>query len=258
MTSRLGELLDRRQVLRLLISRDLKVKYARSALGYFWTVLEPLLLAVMYWFVFQKIANIDIDNYALFVISGILPWLWFSGTISSSTNALASQAKLVTSTNLPREIWVLRHVGARTAEFVFSLPVLLLFVVVMGVTPTSQIALYPVSFVIQVAFLTGISLFLSAVTVILPDLKRLIRVTMRIFFYLSPVLYPTGKVPESWQWVYILNPLVGILEGYRAAWFPQFYQGWQVLGVSALWAVGALALGWATFFRLERVVLKEL
>ncbi|MGH8866459.1 MAG: ABC transporter permease [Actinomycetes bacterium] len=258
MTSRVRAVLDRREVLRLLVARDLKLKYERSALGYLWTTLEPLLLATIYWFVFEKVFDVGIDNYVLVIICGILPWLWFSGTVSQSTGSLAGQARLVTSTSLPREIWVLRAVGSKAVEFVFSLPVLLLFVLVTGVSTGPGLLLFPVAFLIQITLLTGVALLLSTVAVVVPDVKRLIRVVMRVFFYMSPVLYPSGRVPEPYQWAYELNPLVGIIEAYRAAWFPEYYAGHHLLTYSAVVAVVVLLLGWRAFARLERVVLKEL
>jgi ABC-2 type transport system permease protein len=258
MTSRVRAILDRREVLRLLVVRDLKVKYEKSALGYLWTTLEPMLLACMYWFVFSQVLDVQIENYVLVIICGILPWLWFSGTVQQSTGSLAGQARLVTSTNLPREIWVLRLVLSKTVEYVLSLPVLVLFVLVTGVSTGPEIVWFPVAFLVQVVLLSGVALLLSAVAVVVPDVRRLIRVTMRVFFYTSPILYPSGKVPEQYQWVYDLNPLVGIIESYRAAWFPQFFEGPHQLAQSAVVAVVLFVIGWIAFARLEPVVLKEL
>lgn len=258
MTSRVRAVLDRREVLRLLVSRDLKLKYERSALGYFWTILEPLLLAFMYWFVFEKIAGIDIENYPLLLIAGILPWLWWSGTVSQSTNSIAGQARLVTSTKLPREIWVLRAVGSKAVEYVLSLPVLVLFVLITGASTGSGLLLFPIAFAIQIVLLTGVALLLSSIAVIVPDIKRLIRITNRVFFYMSPVLYPTSRVPDEYKAILQFNPLSGILEAYRAAWFPEQYEGHQGLVIAGIEAVIIFSLGWWAFSRLERVVLKEL
>lgn len=258
MTSRLRAVAGRRQVLWLLVARDLKLKYQGTTLGYLWSVLEPLTLAVVYWFVLQKIARLDIENYPLFIIASILPWMWVNGAVAESTRALSSQSRLVTTTRLPREIWVLRSAGSKLVEFLLTLPVLALFVLVAGQPPSRYLLLLPVVVAVQTMLLTGVALFLSAVSVIVADTRRLVRVVMRIMFYVSPVLYPAFLVPTSARWLYDLNPMVGLLESYRAVWFPAYYPGLPVLAVSAVAAFGVLAVGWATFTRLEPAVLKEL
>ena len=116
-------------ILSLLVSRDLKVKYADSVLGYFWSVLEPLVMAGVYWFVFTKLMTRQVgeDPYIVFLLCGMLPWQWASAVLRSSMKALSKDSKLVRSTNLPREIWVLRTVGSKFAEFLYALPVLAFF-----------------------------------------------------------------------------------------------------------------------------------
>lgn len=258
MITRLRAVAERHRVLWLLVVRDLKLKYEGAALGYLWSVLEPLLLAGVYWFVLHKIARLPIENYPLFIIAGILPWMWVNGAVAESTRALSSQARLVTTTRLPREIWVLRLSGSKLVEFLLSLPVLVLFVLVSAQAPSRYLWLLPLVVVVQTLLLTGVALLMSAVSVIVADARRLVRVALRVTFYVSPVLYPATFVPDPARWLYDLNPLVGLLETYRAVWFPDSYPGLHVLAISAVAALAVLAAGWAVFTRLEPAVLKEL
>ena len=128
---RLRALWGHRRILWLLIIRDLKVKYSDSVLGYVWSILEPLMMAGVYWFVFTKLMERQLgeDPYIVFLLCAMLPWQWTNAVLRSSMKALSKDSKLVRSTNLPREIWVLRTVGSKFAEFMFALPVLAFFAV---------------------------------------------------------------------------------------------------------------------------------
>ena len=122
---------NRRRAIKLLVTRDLKVRYASSTLGYLWSVLEPLLLAGIYWFIFTQIftRTVGVEPYIVFLLAGLLPWTWFNGAVTDAARALHTEAKLVRSTNVPREVWVVRVVLSKGVEFLLSLPVLFLFAV---------------------------------------------------------------------------------------------------------------------------------
>jgi len=163
-TTRLGTLWQNRRVLQLLISRDLKVKYASSALGYVWTILDPLMMAFVYWFVFTKLMEraIGEDPYVVFLLCAMLPWQWANGVLRGSMRALSKDAKLVRSTSLPREIWVLRTVGSKFAEFLFAIPVLAAFAVFTGAQLHWQVVYFPLAAGIQAVLLTGAGLALGS------------------------------------------------------------------------------------------------
>ena len=266
MVSRLRAIYVRRDILRLLITRDLKVKYADSKLGYLWSVIDPLLMAGVYWFVFTQIfaRGVGSEPYLLFLLLGMLPWNWANGVIGESANALKADAKLVRSSNLDREIWVLRVVGSKAMEFLFSLPVLVLFVVIYWQPPSWYLLAFPLAVLIQATFLVGVGLLLAPLAVLYRDIKRLLRVVLRVLFYLSPVIYgvrdvqASPKVPDWVATVYLLNPLAGVFDLYRAAFFPSFFVGWAEVVEAAVVSVGFLAVGVVVVTRLESRVLKEI
>ena len=264
MVSRFRAIYARRDILRLLISRDLKVKYADSKLGYVWSVLDPLLMAGVYWFVFTQIFSRGVgrEPYLLFLLLGMLPWNWANGVIRDSMRALTADAKLVRSSNLSREVWILRIVGSKAMEFFFSLPVLLLFVLIYMKGASWYVLALPLAVLIQTVFLVGVALTLAPLSVLYSDIKRLLRVVMRVLFYLSPIIYGVRDVQErAPEWVgqlYVLNPLAGTFDLYRAAFFPDFFVGWTEVVIAAVVSLGFLALGMVVFSRLEGRVLKEI
>ncbi|HKA68718.1 MAG TPA: ABC transporter permease [Actinomycetes bacterium] len=265
--ARVRAIMTHRPELKLLITRDLKVKYEKSVLGYVWSILEPLLLATVYFFVFGVIMGVGTEDYLVYLLAGMLPWLWASSTINGSTGALTGQARLVKTTSVPREIWVLRLVGARWVDFALSLPVLVLFAILYRRAPhLGHLALLPFVMIVQAILLTGIALLLASITVLFRDVKNVVKIVMRLLFYFSPILYGFEKIqklPDVVVQFYTLNPFVGILELNRAVWFPDELQKAGISWVSAVLPTivltGALfVLGWTVFGRLERAVLKEL
>ena len=249
----------RRRAVRLLVARDLKVRYASSSLGYLWSVLEPLLMAGIYWFVFTQVftRSVGAEPYIVFLLAGLLPWTWFSTCIGDTAKALRSDAKLVRSTNVPREIWVLRVVAAKGIEFVLSLPVLFLFALLQAAPVSWEILLVVPAVVLQATLLLGLGLLLAPLIVLVRDLERVIRIALRLGFYASPVIFTVSDVPGPWAGLFALNPLSGIFELFRAGFFPGQLD-WTHVGVSVTSSLVLLVVGWAVFARLERTVLKEI
>ena len=180
-------------------TRDLKVRYAGSALGYLWTVLDPLLMSLVYWFVFTKIFNRtagpEFDPYMLYLVSGQLIWAWFNGGVTGVTRALRSEAQMVRSTNVPRELWVLRVILSKGVEYFFGLPVLVVFAVVYAVGPTKYAILLPLAWLMVVVLLLGIGLILAPLCVLVRDVERIVPIIMRVMFYASPILYSITNAP---------------------------------------------------------------
>ena len=221
---RVGRVVRYRRILRLLVARDLKVRYAGSALGYVWTILEPLLMSLVYWFVFTKIfhrsAGPAFEPYMLYLVSGQLTWQWFNGGVNGVTKALRSQAQMVRSTSVPRELWVLRVIISKGVEFFLGLPVLVLFAVAYLTRPTKYVVLLPVAWLLLTVLLFGVGLILAPLCVLVRDVERIVPIVMRVFFYASPVLYSISSAPKAIQDVFTLNPTVGFLTLTHAAFFP--------------------------------------
>ena len=248
-----------RGVFRLLVVRDLKVRYAGSALGWVWSILDPLLMAAVYWFVFTSIFDRSVgeEPYIVFLLAGLLPWTWFNNSVIDTARALRMEEKLVRSTNVRREIWILRLVASKGIEFLCSLPVIALFAALFGAGLHWQVVLAPLAFLMQVVLLAGIGLLLAPLVVLVRDLERVVRIVLRFWFYVTPVIYGAVDIPDAYATFFALNPLTGILSLYRASFFPGQIEWFYVVS-SGVMSLVLLAVGATVFARLERTVLKEI
>lgn len=248
----------------LLSARDLKVRYSTSALGYLWSVLDPLVMSAIYWFVFTQVfqRSVGHEPYIVFLITALLPWVWFNAAVSDFTRAFNKDARLVRSTAIPRSIWVNRIVLSKGIEFLCSLPVLALFVVVAAFTTTPVelnwgLLLFPVAVLLQAVLLVGLGLLVAPLCVIWTDLERTTKLILRALFYASPIIYGVSDLPGVFETLAAFNPLSGIFALYRVGFFAEEWDPW-VIGVGAVMSFGFLALGMLVFRRLERPLLKEL
>ncbi|HEX3829184.1 MAG TPA: ABC transporter permease [Sporichthyaceae bacterium] len=269
--SRLRSVLGQRRILGLLIGRDLKVRYADSTLGYLWSVLEPLLMAGVYWFVFTKIfprGSAAENPYIVFLLLGLLPWNWANAVMTGASKAIAGEAKLVRSVDVPREIWVLRIVGSKFFEFLFSIPVVVFFMIVLHEGVNRNIAWVPVAMAMEWVALTGIALILAPVTVMMTDVDRLVRIVVRMLFYLSPVLYsktqilgsPTHPVhvPKAVKEAYTFNPFTAILSLYRCGVYRSEMPSLDLAIRGSFVSLVLFLVGIWVFRKLEPAVLKEI
>jgi ABC-2 type transport system permease protein len=268
MTSPASTIWRHRDVLALLIRRDLAVKYQESVLGYLWSLLEPLGLAAVYWFVFSTLYHTKVAPkgapYLLFLVSGLFAWMWANSAMSEATGALTSQSRLITTMKVPREIFPLGRVIGRFAEYLAGLPVIIVIALVYRtpVTRESVIAL-PLALVLEAMLLTGIAFLLASVNVMMRDVERVLRVVLRVLFYAAPIIYPISKVTDShipgWGLaIYEANPFVGILQLHHAVWYPSQFPHTGMLLAATAGSAGMLVFGWWVFKRLEPAVLKEL
>lgn len=243
----------------LLSARDLRVRYSTSWLGYLWSVLDPLVMSLIYWFVFTQIFDRDVGEkpYIVFLIAALLPWMWFNSSLTDFTKAFSKDAKLVRSTAIPRSIWIGRIILSKGAEFLFSIPVLALFAVFGGATVGWELLWFPVGVLIQAVLLIGLGLIVAPLCVLFSDLERTTRLILRALFYASPIIYSVKDLPEGFEWLEIANPLAGIFTLYRVGFFPAQWDTTAVVG-SAVVSVVVLGIGLLVFRSLERAVLKEL
>ena len=254
-----------RRALWLLTSRDLRVRYSTSALGYLWSILDPLLMSGIYWFVFTQVfqRDVGVDPYIVFLLAALLPWMWFNGAVSDATRAFLRDSKLIRSTTIPRTIWVARLVLSKGLEFLFSLPVLAAFAILYQAEVHWQIVLFPLGVVLQLVLTLGVGMLVAPLVVFFRDLERATKLVLRFLFYATPIIYglhdlevidfhgiPLDKIAA-------FNPLAGIFSLYRSAFFPENLS-WYAVGVAALMSAILFAVGFLVFQRSIRSVLKAI
>ena len=253
-----------RHSLWLLTTRDLKVRYSTSFLGYFWSILDPLVMAAIYWFVFTVIfqRGVGHEPYIVFLLTALLPWTWFNGSISDSTRAFTKEAKLIRSTRIPRTIWVARLVLSKGIEFIVSIPVIIFFTLLtLGTSNPArlhiEVLLVPLAILMQAVLTLGVGLIVAPLVVFFRDLERAVKLGLRFMFYASPVVYGLVNVPKDFRPFAALNPMSGILSLYRSAFFPQELNWFDVI-VSAILSLVILGIGLLVFRRTIKTVLKEI
>lgn len=245
--------------LKLLTGRDLRVRYSTSMLGYFWSILDPLLMSLIYWFVFTQVFQrpVGTEPYIVFLLTALLPWVWFNGAISDMTRAFLRDVKLVRSVSLPRSIWVNRIMLGKGIEFLLSLPVVAVFAIFSGAHLSWMVIFLPLAIVLQGALISGIGLIVAPLVVFFRDLERATKLILRLLFYASPIIYSMSDLPEFARPIAWFNPLSGIFSLYRAAFFPEELNWLLVTASTGLIAV-ILLVGVIVFKRSIGSVLKEL
>lgn len=249
-----------RHSLWLLTVRDLRVRYSTSVLGYFWSILDPLVMAAIYWFVFTQVFDRTVGEqpYIVFLLAALLPWMWFNGAIGDCTRAFLREARLIRSTKIPRTIWVNRLVLSKGIEFLASIPVLALFAILFPTPLHWEAVFFPLAILIQFVLTMGLGLIIAPLVVFFRDLERAIKLILRFLFYASPIIYGLPDLRDlGLERIAAFNPLAGIFSLYRGAFFPDQLD-WFAITVSAGMSVVILGIGLLVFRRTERSVLKEI
>jgi ABC-type polysaccharide/polyol phosphate export permease len=250
-----GQLWRFRELLVMLVERDLKVRYKRSALGMFWTLLNPLLQMLVYTFVFRTIMRVDVPAFAVFILSGLLPWSLIAVSAAGSAFSLLGNQGLIRKVAVPQAVWPLAVVGSKLVDLLLSLIPLGILSAFLGRPPTvAWLGIVP-ALVCTVAFGAGLAMAFSSLTVFFRDVRHLIDVLFQIWFYLTPIIYPFSfveKVPYEWaRQVVLLNPATPIVRCFQAAIYEQQFPDLALLGTAAAWGFGTLAVGWTAFQRYQ-------
>lgn len=249
----LGDLWAHRELLYFLVWRDLKVRYKQTVLGVAWVVLQPLLMTLIFTIVLGKLIRVPSNDipYPLFAYAGLMLWTFFSGAVSSTGNSLVGNAHLITKVYFPRLIIPLATVTARLVDFVVSFVILFGFMLYYKVGITTHFLMVPVVILLLALLGLGFGLWTSAVNVKYRDVGLALPVLIQLWMFASPVVYPLSLVPPGWQLAYSLNPLVGLIEGFRAALFGSKFN-WPALLISAGVTLVLLVYGTYAFQRREK------
>jgi lipopolysaccharide transport system permease protein len=248
-----GELWESRELLFFLIWRDVSVRYKQTVLGVAWAVLQPVFSMVVFTIIFGNLAKIPSEGhpYAVFVYAGLLPWMFFSNAVSGSSNSLVNQQALLTKIYLPRLFVPAAAIGGGLVDFAVSFAVFICLMIFYRVMPGVGMLAVPFLLLLAMIAALGVGLVLAALTVTYRDFRYVIPFMVQAWMYLSPVIYPTSIVPPKWQWLLALNPMVGVIEGFRSALLGS---AWNVttLIVSTVSASVALTYGLFYFRKTER------
>ncbi|HKO61639.1 MAG TPA: ABC transporter permease [Pyrinomonadaceae bacterium] len=248
----LRELWVYRELLYLLIWRDIKVRYKQTLLGVAWVVLQPVLTTLVFTIFLGVLLRVPTNGppYLLFVYSGLLMWIFFSSAVTTSSISLVSNAQLLTKVYFPRSLLPVAAVSARLLDFAIGFVILILLMFYYGVRPTSSIFLLPVLIALMTLLTLAVGMIASALNVKYRDVGVLIPVLLHLWMYASPVVYPASLVPGRWRQLYELNPMAGLIGGFRTAVLGGPIN-WSSLAVSAAVVVGLVIIASIQFRRME-------
>lgn len=249
----LREVHQYRELLYFFTWRDVKVRYKQTALGAAWAILQPVLTMVVFTLIFGRLARLGSEGvpYPLFAYTALVPWTFFANAVTQAANSLVQNERIITKIYFPRLILPTASVIAVLVDFALSAVVLVALMLRYGITPGAGIVTLPLFVALATITACGVGFFLAAVNVRYRDVRYFLPFLVQVWLFLTPVAYSIDLVPEAWRFVYGLNPMVGVVEGFR--WALLGTDGLEVgaLSASVVTAVAILLVGLVTFRRME-------
>jgi len=247
------ELWAYRELLWVLTTRDIKVRYKQTVIGVAWAVIQPLMTMVILSVIFGQLAKIPSDGYPypVFLYAALLPWAYFANAISTSGGSLVASSQLVSKVYFPRLLIPLSSIGAGLMDLAIATAILVLLMLYYGVGVSANLLMVPFLLIALLFTALGVGVLLSALTVAYRDFRHVVPFLVQVWMYLTPVVYPVSLIPEKWQWLIYLNPMAGLIEGFRSAFLGRPFDT-SALTLSFLIALILFTFGVAFFERVER------
>jgi len=240
-----------RELLYFLTLRDIKIRYKQTAIGIAWAVLQPVLTTAIFTILFSRFAGINVTvPYPVFALSGLTLWLFVHSAVSMASNSYVGHTNLITKIYFPRLIVPISAVLASLFDLVFGFAILAVLMIYYGAIPTSHIVLAPLFVVLSFLVAASLGILFAALNIRFRDVKFALPFLLQVWMIASPIFYPADLVPDRWRIFFALNPLTGILEGFRSSLFGTTFD-WTTIGVSCLAMVVIAALSLFVFSSME-------
>lgn len=250
----LSEVWRYRELLYFMVWRDTIIRYKQTAIGASWAIIQPLIQMVIFTLIFGKLAKIPTDGvpYPVFAFTGLLPWTYFSQALARGSNSVVGSSNLITKIYFPRLLIPLAATAAPAVDFIFTFVVLLVLMAWFHIAPTWGLLALPLF--LGLAFLTAMAmtLWLSSLDVRYRDIGYIVPFLIQIWMYASPVVYPVSVIPEKWRLIYSLNPMAGVIEGFRWALLGKGSPDLMVIAISSAMVLVLLLGGIVYFKQMER------
>ena len=253
------ELYQYRELLKTNIKKDIRGKYKGSFLGVLWSFVNPLLQVVVYAIVFPYILKIQMENYLIFLICGIIPWTWFTTSLTQATSCITNNANLIKKVYFPRSIIPISVVTSGLINFLISCIVILLFVIFGGLGLSWHLIFLPVIAIIQYVVLLSASFLLSAINVYVKDVEYLVIFFINMMFYATPILYSIDLFNGGWLiWLFRLNPMAHLINAYRDVFYVHHVPNFVNLGLLFIISLILLVICYKIFDKLEKKFAEEI
>ncbi len=251
----LKELAHYRDLLWFLTIRGIKAKYAQSILGVGWAVIQPLFSTLVFTIIFGSVARIDSNGvpYFLFSLVGLVPWTFFANTLTDSSNSLIANAAMINKVYFPRLVLPLSSIFSKGVDFIIGFVLLSIFLVAYQITPAWELVMLPWLILVLLFTSLGLGMILSAMAVQYRDVKHAMTFGVQLLMYAAPVVYPTTNVPEQYRWMYAINPMVGVIEGFRSIFLKTIDFPYEWLMMGTIISIILFIFGVFYFKRMERI-----
>jgi lipopolysaccharide transport system permease protein len=242
-----------RELLYFLTWRDVKLRYKQTVLGAAWAVIQPLFTMIIFSIFFGKLAGMPSDGipYPLFAYAAVLPWTFFSNAVISSGNSLVGSSHLITKVYFPRMIIPAAAVAAGLIDLMIAFGILIVLMIYYGVGLSWNLLMVPAMIALTALLAVSVGMWTSALNVKYRDVRYALPFAIQLLMFVTPIIYPISLAPARWRWVFLLNPLAGIIEGYRSAFFGRHFD-WSALAISVAITLGLLLYAASYFRRVER------
>lgn len=249
------ELNEYRDLCFFLVWRDFKIIYAQTILGFSWAILQPLIQIILFTIIFGNVAKISTDGipYTLFASVALIPWVYMSVAMSQSSESLLVGSKMLGKIYFPRLLFPVTPVLARLVDFGISILIIFCIMIYYRVPPTWNLLLFPLFFIMMISIPMGIGLWLSSLNIRFRDVRYILPFFMQALMYTAPIVYTASSIPDHYRMIYSLNPIVGVIEGFRAC-FLGTPMPWVYIWPGMIAAPILLLSGAWYFKRMERVV----
>ena len=251
------EIFKYRQMLYTLVRKDLRTRYKASFLGFLWTFLNPLLMLIVYSIIFPYLLRIKVENYAIFLFVALLPWLYFSTSVLTSSTCIVANSNLVKKIYFPRTIIPLSVAISGLINMFLSYLIVIPVLLITRFFPTVNVLYFPILFAVEFLLVTGFTLFASCLTVYFRDLEHILGVILLAAFYATPVLYNLDMLPEKFQRLSLLNPMSTIVSGFRDIFYYRRAPNLVHLVYVGLFSVVLIVAGIMLFNKLQRRFAEE-
>lgn len=250
-------LYEYRELLKTNVQKEIRGKYKGAWLGVLWSLLNPVLLLLVYSIIFPYILKIQIPNYTMYLCTALLPWTAFTSTISQGTFSVVASGNIVKKVYFPREVLPISVVTSGIVNFLITSIVMFLFLIFGGLGLTPYALLFPLIVILQYLIMLAITFILSALTVYVRDLEHLVSIALMVLFYATPIVYTMDSIPASLAWVLNLNPMTHVVTAYRDILYYQQMPNWGNLAIVFGITLIVFVAGYYIFKRLERNFAEE-
>lgn len=253
-----NELYQYRDLLRFLVWRDVKVRYAQSAIGIGWAIIQPVFSMIVFTIIFGNLAKVSSDGsiYALFSLCALVPWTYFSNALTDGTNSLVNESNVLKKVYFPRILMPMSAMFAKLVDFGIAMTLLFTLMIVFKQVPSPGIFLLPLLIALMMLTAFGMSCWLTVFAIQYRDVRHAMNFVVQLLMYATPVVYPTSLIPEKYQLLYAINPMVGVIEGFRSALLGTRTMPWMFILVGTITA-GIISLTGVLYFNFKERIFAD-